>query len=241
MRSSWRFKTLATLGAAAAAAAVFAQWPFALASAAAPQDGRVTVSGDAVDAADVLARLRAAGVEFVVDADAVPKGKKLSLNIVAKPAKAALGAVAEALGLGVVERDGVFVLKREAPARPQGQALPRLFAGEFPEAWIEKLKVPEGTLKRFRLEEFLKEGDAPFVSPFPGSTRGLAFRLADPSDLKKLAESLTAAQRELHSKKGFLTPDDLTQDQRKLLGNPEGTFEIWFRDGDTDIKVKSKQ
>jgi hypothetical protein len=280
-QSSWTLKTIVVLGAAGSATAGLAQLPWTLPFAAtqqARQDGKVTLTGDAVPASAVFDQLRRAGASFVLDADAVPEGKKLTLHIVDKPAKAALQAVSDALGLDFAERDGVYVLRRrryafsidgpvemgngftwglpgkEGAPRPgeklgEPQEGPKGFTFKLDreglgQKELEELrkqfdKLGEG-FKTFSLE--LRQPDGAGETG-PGKTKPelWSFRMADGSNLRKLAQSLSASQKERHAKQGFLTPEDLTPEQRRLLGNLRGTFEITFNDGETSLTVKSRK
>jgi hypothetical protein len=60
-------------------------------------------------------------------------------------------------------------------------------------------------------------------------------------NLKKFAASLTPEQRKLHDKQGFLTPDDLTKEQRALLGiDGKGDANFTYSDGKDKFTIKSK-
>lgn len=61
-----------------------------------------------------------------------------------------------------------------------------------------------------------------------------------PLDAAKLIESITAAQWEKQKSRGYLTPEDLTPTQRKMLGNVKGTFEIRLKVDDREVVVKNK-
>lgn len=195
--TNWKLKSAVILGAAGAATAVLAQIPWTLPFAAIPQerqDGTVTFSGDTVLASEVFDQLRRAGANFVLDADAVPAGKKLTLHVVGKPAKAALQAVADALGLFLVERDGVYVLRKGvggiAFVAPSGSGEALGWKGWDDES-ASKLR-----------EKFMGPGDAP---------RRFLFEFAEPGRVPMDLEEL---------RKRFLNPGDGLEGFSFELGTP---------------------
>ncbi len=61
-------------------------------------------------------------------------------------------------------------------------------------------------------------------------------------NLKKFAASLTPAQKALHEKQGFLSPSDLTKEQRELLGiGADGEMDMTFQFDGQKIVIKSKK
>jgi hypothetical protein len=60
-------------------------------------------------------------------------------------------------------------------------------------------------------------------------------------NLKKFAASLTPEQRKLHDKQGYLTPEDLTKEQRALLGiDGKGEVNFIYNNDKEKITIKSK-
>ncbi|MCC6402815.1 MAG: STN domain-containing protein [Fimbriimonadaceae bacterium] len=268
MQNDWKIRSFGVALAAIAAATVFAQWPFALpllginpdsarsqAQAEGRPPGKVTVSGNEVTAREVFDQLRKAGANFVVDAEAVPAEKKLSLNLVAQDPESAVKAVAKALGMTATKEGEILIL---APAHtlawtaaPWG-AHPDAESEKLLEQWKEKLAVP-GESFRFdfkdkdalkalpKILEKLQGGEETAV---PGKVlEDLERQSAAPLDLAKLVKSLTPAQLEIHKAKGYLALEDLTPEQRKMLGRVaegKGQIELSYNDGRTTITIRSK-
>jgi hypothetical protein len=61
--------------------------------------------------------------------------------------------------------------------------------------------------------------------------------LTDPTSL---LNSLTPAQQEKMKKQGYLTLEDLNADQKKLIGNPTGTFEISVSVDGKSLTIKNR-
>ncbi|MGE0001133.1 MAG: STN domain-containing protein [Fimbriimonadaceae bacterium] len=253
--------------AALAAATVLAQWPFALplpdlspdASATpsqAQKGGKVTLSGDAVPAKQVFEQLRRAGANFVIDSDAVPADKKLSLNLVNQDPESAVKAVANALGMSATKEGDILILApRSALAwesLPFGKNMDALPKGVLPfgrwkgdpgdpEPFPFEWKSEEGAKSFLKQFEHFKDG---MVEPDPGKAfEKFEFRFGEPHDFLKIVESLMPSQRELHKKQGFLRLEDLTPQQKQWLGNlggDQGEFEVTFSDGDKNITIRSK-
>ena len=59
-------------------------------------------------------------------------------------------------------------------------------------------------------------------------------------DLAGLQASLTAAQKDLMKRRGYLTPTDLTDRQRRLLGDINGRFEMKIKSDKGEMTIRSE-
>lgn len=90
-----------------------------------------------------------------------------------------------------------------------------------------------------RIEQF-RSGLWPELVPNPKEWRERLPKLRFGGDLKKLLESITPGQWKIHEDRGWLTPDDLTEDQRAMLGfQGSGNFDITININDKKLKIKS--
>lgn len=260
MQNDWRIRTVVVAFAAAMAATVFAQWPFSLpllnagvGQAKTHQAGKVSLSGDAVTAEAVFAQLRQAGANFVVSDSAMPLDRKLSLNLVDQDPETALKAVAKALGMTVTKEGDVLVLAQgNTPLtgmldweRAFGDRLDVLKpfhdqegSAETPfNFFLEKSGTSMPNLDDKAWNELFKDIPGVDSAILGAMLRGHAL------DLEGLAKSLTPEQKALHEKQGFLTPEDLTPEQRKMLGTlagSKGDFEVTFAGAGTQFRLKNK-
>jgi hypothetical protein len=67
---------------------------------------------------------------------------------------------------------------------------------------------------------------------------GNVFRFSN-QDFDGLMASLTSDQKDVMKRKGFLTPKDLTDKQRKMLGDVNGKFEIKIKSDKGEMTIKS--
>lgn len=108
------------------------------------------------------------------------------------------------------------------------------FYYRFGDGDVRKLNPEEMKKFRARVETQMKE-----LRDMPGVVRVRA------ADIAGLLKSLTPAQREKHKNQGYLTPEDLTPEQRRMLGSmgERGEFRmIVTRDGETiTITTKPKK
>lgn len=266
MQNDWRIRSVVVALAAVAAATVFAQWPFALPllgispetePAQTQRNGKVNLSGDAVPARQVFEQLRQAGANFVIDSDAVPADKKLSLNLVNQDPESAVKAVAKALGMSA-DKEGEILILSPGPSfawrgMPFGEDSEGPAHGLAPfGSWKGDMKMPDGTFQFDwdskdapealpKILENLKDAKIDIELGKIGDM--LDLKLGEPLELAKLVKSLTPAQLDLHKKQGYLKLGDLNPEQRKWLGNlgeNKGEFEVTFAEGDKKVTIRSK-
>lgn len=360
------FAISAILAAAMTATIAVGNWPampLALNPVTVDQNKNVTVDFVNAPASEVLAWLKKAGVNFVIDTEDVPQDKRLTVHIKNQPMDKAIEAIADALGLGWTKKGNIYTLKQggfgnwttfspdskafkvlgdkdgqtwkfspedskkwEEFGKEMGEKFKdfdwkqgdgRVFQwdGEKMKEWEGKLKdmpkfefkeLPEGTFKmdEKQWEKFSKDWESfgekfgeqfkdmpewkglddkqleelheklkdmpklqldnkqmkelheklksmPKIQLDGKQMKELREKMKDMpkidgelmkklkdlpdikvpmSDLGKLIESLTPAQLEKNKSKGYLTPEDLTPEQRKMLGD-------WSRDADFNIVV----
>lgn len=72
-----------------------------------------------------------------------------------------------------------------------------------------------------------------------GSNNDVFFLNSKPLDIRKLLKSLTPNQRDTQSKRGYIWYDDLTSEQKALLGErPSGRFEYKFKINGEEIGIR---
>lgn len=99
---------------------------------------------------------------------------------------------------------------------------------------IEKMKA-EGQF--FKSDEFKKHMEE-MQKHLGENMKVMQLKL---ENLKKFAASLTPEQRKLHDKQGYLTPDDLTKEQRALLGiDGKDDVNFTYNNDKEKITIKSK-
>ncbi len=133
--------------------------------------------------------------------------------------------------------EGTFNLKE----MPQIKELLQKQLKEMPELKMRLKQMPDvqkelGDAKvREQVEKALKEVPDMKKLVLPKLEFGVG-------DIGKLVESLTPQQWDLSKSKGYLTPDDLTPDQRKMLGTigSGGDFTITFQKEGKTVTFKRK-
>lgn len=104
----------------------------------------------------------------------------------------------------------------------------------FTPEMIEKMKA-EGQF--FKSDEFKKHMEE-MQKHLGENMKVMQLKL---ENLKKFAASLTPEQRKLHDKQGYLTPDDLTKEQRALLGiDGKDDVNFTYNNDKEKITIKSK-
>lgn len=97
---------------------------------------------------------------------------------------------------------------------------------------VEALKSRElnGTL--FRVAPSTRDGRRTFITPsFP----------VDGMDMGKFLKSLTSSQKDTQEKRGFIRYNDLSREQKHLLGvRPEGKFEIRLKVNQQEVVVRGE-
>lgn len=86
-------------------------------------------------------------------------------------------------------------------------------------------KALEEARKSGRTRVFLAEPEFFTIKPFTNAEKA-KIKDFSTSGMGKLLKSLSPAQRELHKKQGYLTPKDLTAEQRKMLPDMQGDWNI---------------
>jgi hypothetical protein len=220
---------------------------------------KVTASMTNASMDEVLNWLRRTGVNFVIDKNTAPKDVRLNLNIVDKPLRDAMDAIASAIGGSWQKHGEIYSLR-------QGMAfgLPSPFPGEgfavTPPPNMDELRsfkseiapqIEEG-LKNFkyeidpkRLEELnglefeLPDFEGFVMPPMPEGVEGLKLRMLDQGQIKELITSLTSKQKDTMKSRGHLTMDDLTAKQREIvesMGGIQGTIRLKTDEGEVTLK-----
>lgn len=249
-------------------------------------DRKVTATFRGSSLQDILRWLTSQGVSFVADESKLPKDKKITLNVVDRPLKDVLQALATAMD-GHWESEGGMLVWRSgksadfrfgtgrvlSPARPPvpgrptvpGAPIPpgeariftdrdiqmfqfdseKMFKGwkeievpdgnggkqkvrvpEVDEKWIEEFsKNQEKWAKEFseRMErDFGKEGKSfRFLKEGKMLPPNTVFKIQPGGDPSKLAKSLSESQRKTLKERGYLKVDELTKEQRAMVGLTE--------------------
>ncbi len=212
-------------------------------------DRKVTVKFNNASAGDVLKWLTKQNVNFVANTDTLPKSK-ITVNLSNVPLHEALGAVADALGGAWMVKGSTLIFHtggvRFSPfATTRNYTFPsegfrtidprafkmqplegRAFAYSFDEKAYKdlgKLKGLDGKTfnyqfddKAFKeLKRFNEKDDA--LGRINGT---FGFKKVD---AKKFLDSMSATQKDLMKKQGYLKVSDLTEDQKKMIfDNPIG-------------------
>ncbi len=213
--------------------------PLSLSNPAKAQDRTVTLRYEGVKLSVLLEYLKSAGVNYVIESSSIPEDKKFTLILVDVAPDQAFEAIAEAAGLRVSKKNGIFTLS-------QGLSINRDFAFEMPnwndKQWREfddKTKefgngirgftfkgLPEGSLDlkelpqlKFDLEKLKGLKDIPKFDfkELPSLKNLKEFKLNEIGDLDRLIDSLSSKQWEIMKSKGFLSKSDLTPEQLKML------------------------
>ncbi len=199
-------------------------------------DRKVSVTFQSARVADVLKWLEVEGINFVADPRSFGEGRVISLSVKDQPLRDVLNAVARALNAHWEREGNIYILKPGAWGRgvvlPQ---FPRMLQGDLQKRITELIEKDRELLRKHReifekglqedlqkritelLEkhkEILGEGGLK-VLPRVEAGRSFVFRA---NNLQKLMDSLTKEQWDLHSRQGYLRVEDLTPQQRELLG-----------------------
>lgn len=265
----------------------------------------VSVTFNTAKFSDVLMWLRKEGVSFVTEDHETDEGPRLTMNIVNKPLRDVMDAIAEVFGGTWTKKGDVYAFVRRRAGFPFGafefgdlgksgelwiapgmspeeqekfrkefepmmKEWAKKFQEEFEKNWIgpdgkwllpkgeeiERLKeeLPEVSEKMFRefrieipelklelekeLQELKKLDPEKFRSVLP---EGRGFVFGGPQ-LAEILKSLTQEQRKLHDERGYLTPNDLTAAQKKMLGGlPEtGDWTVTIAVDGKKLTIKSK-
>jgi hypothetical protein len=211
----------------------------------------VTVEFRSAPVADVLRWLSREGVSFVADESGFAE-RRVTLNIRNQPLRDAMNALADALGGNWQRRGEVYALRRGVGIVPGAGFDPQRFES-LARDMAERMKdvdvrvyergralTPEDARK---MREELLERARQISPPAPERIRARAgeVRAVRSADLKQLMESLTADQRQTHERQGHLTFDQLTPEQRRMLGDMRGeNWTITFTADGRTITVRSK-
>jgi len=220
-------------------------------------DQRVSASLTNASMDDVLQWLRKTGVNFVIDKSQAADDARLNINVVDKPLKDVMDAIASAVGGKWQKHGEVFSLEARGPMGMPGgwrDEMPPVIEGEmgdmqfnlppdFQEQLAEiapRIREHLGNLE-FELGPEMRrelEGLAPRLHelmPEPG----MRLQMLNDEQREQLFNSVTPKQKELMKSRGHLVPEDLTPRQRELLrplGELHGSFRL--KDGDREFYLK---
>lgn len=137
--------------------------------------------------------------------------------------------------LGELHGDGkFFFMGPEGAMKMDGEQHKK--AMEELKKHIEELKA-KGMYKEFDHEAFKKQMEE-MHKQLGGEMKVLQLKL---ENIKKFVDSLTPAQKALADKQGYLRPEDLTKQQRELLGiGSDGDTDMSFQIDGKKIVIKSK-
>jgi len=218
-------------------------------------DKRVTASLTNASMDEVLQWLRRTGVNFVIENTDASAKTKLNINVVDKPLKDVMDAIASAVGGKWQKHGDVYSLNSHGMmwAPEMSDAMAPMIEGlgdmhfEMPPDIHEHLaeiapKIRErlGDLK-FEIDPQIR-GEIMELAPklremMPEG--GMHFRMFSDEQRNELFNSLTPRQKELMKSRGHLVPEDLTSRQKELLkslGDLQGTLRL--KDGDREFNLK---
>jgi len=213
-------------------------------------DQRASAQFQDATLAEVLRWLAGTGVNFVAD-PASAGDARVTLNVKDAPLRDVLRALEQVFNGTWTKNGEVYAFKPKVRRGLDGLrgARPDMspFDREEVRKWFEEFRreVPDLPDIAYpeRLEEFLRkfhEALPPGLRRFeqfePGSPR--FFRLETPN-ISRLFESITDEQWRKHEEQGYLTPDDLTADQRAMLGGADGTFSISLSVNGRTLNIRS--
>lgn len=223
-------------------------------------DKRVTASLTNASMDEVLQWLRRTGVNFVIEKTDASADTKLNINVVDKPLKDVMDAIASAVGGKWQKHGDVYSLDSRRMA----------WAPEVAEDWMRDLApMIEGHMGDFKFEMSPEMHDrlaeiAPRIKEHLGNLQfemdpeirgellelaprlhemmpegGMRLKMLTHEQRNELFNSLTPKQKELMKSRGHLVPEDLTSRQRELLkslGNLHGSLRL--KDGDREFNLK---
>ena len=112
------------------------------------------------------------------------------------------------------------------------------FEKDFGPEFQKKLQDQFGPEWQKKMEDMAKNGKGPTWA-FSNGKGGPVFSIGR-QDFNGLLESLTADQKATMHKNGYLTPKDLNDKQRKMLGEVTGKFELHVKTDKGEMTVKSE-
>ncbi len=198
-------------------------------------DKRVSVEFKDATISEVLNWFSTTGVNFV--APTMVKDQRVTLKVQDVPLRDVLRALSDVFGLTWSKQGEVYTLKPRAGQlfqfdNPRDLPERRFFFNDRDlEEWLKNLpRFNDPRLDadvRERLEElFRRFRDLPF-EPAPKKEKGFANAFSfDVGNVEKLLDSLTDEQWKKQESQGYLSLNDLTAEQRELLGNPPSPFEM---------------
>lgn len=176
---------------------------------------KVSVTFQSARVEDVLKWLEVEGISFVVNPRAFGEERVVSLSVKEQPLRDVLNAIARVLGAHWEREGNIYILKPGGSVLeiPSGTRTLRELLEELriPKDLKQYLGVPREEVERIleglqqrRFFERTQEGVRPFIFKSDGFIR--------------LMDSLTPEQWALHERQGYLKVDDLTPEQRGMLG-----------------------
>ncbi|HLK14437.1 MAG TPA: hypothetical protein VKT78_06505 [Fimbriimonadaceae bacterium] len=109
---------------------------------------------------------------------------------------------------------------------------------EFGPDFQKKMQDQFGPEFQKRIQDEIKNGKGQGWV-FSDGNGGRVFSLGH-QDFNGILESLTGDQKALMKKRGYLTPKDLNEKQRKLLGEVSGKFELKVKTDKGEMTIKSE-
>ena len=128
-----------------------------------------------------------------------------------------------------------FQKKMEKEFGPEFQ---KKMQDQFGPEFQKKLQDQFGPEFQKKMEEQAKKWEGQ-TRVFIDDKGGSGYRFGN-QDLDGLLASLTSDQKDLMKRRGYLTPKDLTEKQRKMLGEVGGKFEMKVKTDKGELTIKSE-
>ena len=109
---------------------------------------------------------------------------------------------------------------------------------QFGPEFQKKMQDQFGPDFQKKMEEQAKKWEGQ-TRVFVDGKGGSVYRFGN-QDLDGLLASLTSDQKDLMKRRGYLTPKDLTEKQRKMLGEVGGKFEMKVKTDKGELTIKSE-
>ncbi|AIE86886.1 hypothetical protein [Fimbriimonas ginsengisoli] len=145
--------------------------------------------------------------------------------------------------------DGVYKLDKKqleelkaeaARARSEGARARAEGAGARREG--ARARAEAGRVRQGEGWKVLRSGDSPYTflrSKGDGNFHVFRSDSGSALDIKKFLKNLTPDQRDRQRKRGYIWWDDLTREQKEMLGGrPDGRFEIRYKINDDEITIR---
>jgi hypothetical protein len=204
-------------------------------------DQRVSAEFQDASLSEVLRWLGGTGVNFVAD-PASAGDAKVTLKVKDVPLRDVLRALEQVFNGTWTKNGEVYSFRPKARPRLEGFVAPRPIVPPLDQEELNRLEElaremrerMEEPLRRFY--ERLPEEFRRFEQFGPGSPRFFRFEMGN---VGKLFDSITEEQWRRHAQQGYLTLDDLTPQQRAMLGNPDGSFSMSLNINGRTLNIRS--